>query len=349
MGAFKSRFVSDNQVSNAIPVEPIDNDLVVEESSYQEFIDISKVDLNEVARTYGWIDETHRQKVRSCACVICPLCLEEFGYEHYLRHFSYCKVIYIHGIWTKMCSELAKLHMRCIECEERFKNSADFQYHIDKCKRIQRSSQNCELAKRIEDAMVKSLYLDKEIDRLKPKFVGIGKSYSMIYALAEANWNMYLWIHSYQGKTVNELKDLVLGPFKPAWKDSCCLVCADIGTNTRLYPCGHKCICFDCVSKVTKCPACYTTIINKPVKADSSSSSFDADVKVSKCIKADSSSSSSDADVKVSECVICQDAMSNTTMIPCGHLCACFNCASKVKICPICRADIVQIVKVYFS
>lgn len=50
-------------------------------------------------------------------------------------------------------------------------------------------------------------------------------------------------------------------------------------------------------------------------------------------------------------CIICTEAESNTVFYLCGHLCACYQCSmnlrSKNHNCPVCRAPIKDIVKVY--
>lgn len=50
-------------------------------------------------------------------------------------------------------------------------------------------------------------------------------------------------------------------------------------------------------------------------------------------------------------CVICWDAPAEAVCIPCGHLAGCMDCMSAIKAedwdCPVCRASIQQIVKVY--
>ena len=45
------------------------------------------------------------------------------------------------------------------------------------------------------------------------------------------------------------------------------------------------------------------------------------------------------------ECSICMDENSDQVFIPCGHVCVCKNCVaeSKLKECPICRADIKKV------
>ena len=47
------------------------------------------------------------------------------------------------------------------------------------------------------------------------------------------------------------------------------------------------------------------------------------------------------------DCAICWDRASAVVLIPCGHLCACEQCARKVTACPICRTAISQNIRVF--
>lgn len=44
------------------------------------------------------------------------------------------------------------------------------------------------------------------------------------------------------------------------------------------------------------------------------------------------------------ECIICCDRFIDCALTPCGHLCACSDCATKLEVCPMCREAINQIV-----
>ena len=50
-------------------------------------------------------------------------------------------------------------------------------------------------------------------------------------------------------------------------------------------------------------------------------------------------------------CVVCWDAPAQAVCIPCGHLAGCMDCLSEIKEkgwgCPVCRAPIQQVIKVY--
>jgi len=51
-------------------------------------------------------------------------------------------------------------------------------------------------------------------------------------------------------------------------------------------------------------------------------------------------------------CVVCWENVRNSIFLPCGHICACWDCAVSVHKsgqCPICRVDIQSKWKVYYS
>ena len=54
---------------------------------------------------------------------------------------------------------------------------------------------------------------------------------------------------------------------------------------------------------------------------------------------------------KGSQCVICWDGPAEGVCIPCGHLAGCMECLLEIKAknwgCPVCRAPIEQVIKVY--
>lgn len=51
------------------------------------------------------------------------------------------------------------------------------------------------------------------------------------------------------------------------------------------------------------------------------------------------------------QCVVCWDAKAEAVCIPCGHLAGCMDCLAEIKAkdwgCPVCRAPIQQVIKVY--
>ena len=57
--------------------------------------------------------------------------------------------------------------------------------------------------------------------------------------------------------------------------------------------------------------------------------------------------------LKEGQCVVCLEAPSDTVLYRCGHLCCCFSCARQLKVaghhCPVCRAEVTDILRVYRS
>jgi len=49
------------------------------------------------------------------------------------------------------------------------------------------------------------------------------------------------------------------------------------------------------------------------------------------------------------DCVICMAAPAEFACLPCGHMCGCLPCLSKVRRCPICRQQVEKAVKVFLA
>jgi len=66
-----------------------------------------------------------------------------------------------------------------------------------------------------------------------------------------------------------------------------------------------------------------------------------------------SNSAVNEGEVGQPQCIVCMDAPANCAIIPCGHLCLCGACSSKLltrdACCPICRAPRQQVVRIYVS
>ena len=45
------------------------------------------------------------------------------------------------------------------------------------------------------------------------------------------------------------------------------------------------------------------------------------------------------------ECCICLDASVAITFVPCNHRVTCKRCSEKLKLCPICRRNILAVIK----
>jgi len=56
-------------------------------------------------------------------------------------------------------------------------------------------------------------------------------------------------------------------------------------------------------------------------------------------------------EVSMPTCKICFEKPINTVIIPCGHLCSCSSCVPSIKsnLCPICRQNIKEIIRIYHS
>lgn len=60
------------------------------------------------------------------------------------------------------------------------------------------------------------------------------------------------------------------------------------------------------------------------------------------------------ADNESNECNVCYERPVNAVLYTCGHMCMCFECAQAVRqersaLCPICRQEIKDVIKIYRS
>ncbi len=55
-------------------------------------------------------------------------------------------------------------------------------------------------------------------------------------------------------------------------------------------------------------------------------------------------------DSEIKECVVCMDSKPEAAFVPCGHVCCCLDCANTCaegRSCPVCRAAVASVLKVY--
>ncbi|XP_074464377.1 E3 ubiquitin-protein ligase LRSAM1 isoform X4 [Larus michahellis] len=54
-------------------------------------------------------------------------------------------------------------------------------------------------------------------------------------------------------------------------------------------------------------------------------------------------------DEKKSECVVCMEQETQMIFLPCGHVCCCQTCCERLHTCPLCRKDITQRIRIFYS
>ncbi|CAJ2633190.1 E3 ubiquitin-protein ligase SP1-like isoform X2 [Trifolium pratense] len=47
-------------------------------------------------------------------------------------------------------------------------------------------------------------------------------------------------------------------------------------------------------------------------------------------------------------CVICIAQKYNVAFVPCGHMCCCTTCSRPLKMCPLCRGQIKQVIRIFY-
>ncbi|CAM6123627.1 unnamed protein product [Calypogeia fissa] len=89
-------------------------------------------------------------------------------------------------------------------------------------------------------------------------------------------------------------------------------------------------------------PIHYPSVDTSPVQVDYASAAESSEASLAKQKAEDKSGG---------QCVVCWDAPAEAVCIPCGHLAGCMDCLTEIKSkdwgCPVCRASIQQVIKVY--
>ena len=52
-------------------------------------------------------------------------------------------------------------------------------------------------------------------------------------------------------------------------------------------------------------------------------------------------------DLASTECAVCLDGDAEYAAVPCGHRCLCANCSQTVSECPVCRAAMTAVLRVF--
>ena len=66
-------------------------------------------------------------------------------------------------------------------------------------------------------------------------------------------------------KTLNGKKKQNVSPSNRGEGEHVCSICLENENNWILIPCGHKCVCGECVTRITACPLCRTQIVSKNI------------------------------------------------------------------------------------
>eukprot|EP01084_Bolivina_argentea_P103222 184928_1 len=88
--------------------------------------------------------------------------------------------------------------------------------------------------------------------------------------------------------------------------------------------------------------------VNVNVDIDEKKDKKDIKVDMSQDIIIDNNDNDKKQDINIdNECVICMDGRKQYLCNPCGHLCLCMDCKDTVQNCPMCRAKLVSVIKLF--
>lgn len=109
-----------------------------------------------------------------------------------------------------------------------------------------------------------------------------------------------------------------------------CIICSSKPRTHAFAPCGHLCICKQCITPCNGCcPICRSRNTTRQLVPILSSSK-----------------------ILQNKCVLCLDRDVTHAFVPCGHLAICSECVPTDRFhkeCPVCHAHIYYIMKIFIS
>lgn len=194
----------------------------------------------------------------------------------------------------------------------------------------------------------------------------LGKTYTTILgqAVSMTNLNCIHWLHENYGISKDDMKPheiTVRNSFNEKFRgwiiknilsennrSGCASFCITCGSTTNIIEMG-RCSWCKRVKEVVDSSKYLSNEefefngIERHVQSQENYRLADRNVSIQ---KQDTTASTSDIE---RECKICMDAEVNCALVECGHMCACYTCAVKLKKCPICRVKITRVIRVYSS
>lgn len=128
-----------------------------------------------------------------------------------------------------------------------------------------------------------------------------------------------------------------------------CQMCFYSISTIAVMPCRHLISCRNCSSLIKTCPICQKKVIYwfDPWSIYPQSETQRVFI-VGQCSN-DIDDQHIGKNTSVCECIICYDAKANTIFDPCGHMCACIDCAARLKSCCYCKKKIRSIAVIWIN
>uniref|UniRef100_A0A2S2NP33 Apoptosis 2 inhibitor n=2 Tax=Schizaphis graminum TaxID=13262 RepID=A0A2S2NP33_SCHGA len=123
-----------------------------------------------------------------------------------------------------------------------------------------------------------------------------------------------------------------------------CKICCKQEIQVAVIPCGHTITCIECSISFIRCAVCrglsfkfMRIYLCKDIKR----------YKYLKLIPSNSKMSPNNTTDPML-CKVCYKEKMTTVFLPCRHVYSCGKCAEQIDKCPICRADVFSLIKLYF-
>lgn len=125
----------------------------------------------------------------------------------------------------------------------------------------------------------------------------------------------------------------------------CCKICLKENAETMFIPCGHVISCVQCAVTFDHCALCrqpLEKIMRVFVYLFEGNEKYPNKLD---CL----STQQAENPVDQTLCKICHKEDMVVAFLPCRHICACFECATKMKKCPVCLESSFAILQVFLS
>lgn len=122
-----------------------------------------------------------------------------------------------------------------------------------------------------------------------------------------------------------------------------CKICLKEKAETMFIPCGHVISCVQCAVTLDQCAVCrepLDKILRVFVYLAEDNEKYPNKLE---CLSQKQAEKSADPML----CKICQKDEMTIAFLPCRHICACFECATEMKECPVCLESYFAILQVF--
>lgn len=155
---------------------------------------------------------------------------------------------------------------------------------------------------------------------------------------------LYVFILSRSENIDGQMESVSCGsPQELMYHSTICKICLKEKIEVMFIPCGHVIACIECSVTLNNCAICRQVIqsfMKVFLYVDEEKENYPNQLD-------GFSSQGSDERVDPALCKICRKEEMGIAFVPCRHVCACFECAKKMKECPVCFEPFFAFIQVF--